>query len=115
MNASTANRLARWVLFATALASFYLFIEAIHFGTGSIHATVASWMAGDPAPVPVDWTGLLSSAFLFPLTYLLSPLLLGTVHGLWDSAIVAYPGLLVALTLFAIGADRQRRERREDA
>ena len=115
MNASTANRLARWVLFATALASFYLFIEAVHFGSGSIHATIASWMAGSPPPVPVDWIGLLSSAFLFPLTYLLSPLLLGTVHGLWGSAIVAYPGILLAVTLFAIGAAGQRRQPRNEA
>ena len=109
MNALTAGRLARWVLFVTALTSFYLFVEAVHFETGSIRSTIASWMSGQPAPAPVDWIGLLSSAFLFPLTYLLSPLLLGTVHGLWASAMVAYPGLLIALTLFAIAAVRQQR------
>lgn len=113
MNASTAYRMARWVLFASALASFYLFVEAVHFGTGSIHATVASWVAGNPPPMPVDWIGLLSSAFLFPMTYLLSPLLLGTVHGLWGSAMVAYPGLLVAVVLFALGAGRRRQQHRD--
>ena len=108
MNALTAGRLGRWVLFVTALASFYLFVEAVHFETGSIHTTIATWMSGQPAPAPVDWIGLLSSAFLFPLTYLLSPLLLGTVHGLWASAMVAYPGLFIALTLFAVAAARRR-------
>lgn len=113
MNASMANRLARWALFASALASFYLFVEAVHFDTASVPATLASWIAGDPQPAPVDWIGLLSSAFLFPMTYLISPLLLGTVHGLWASAMVAYPGMLVAVCLFALGADRRRHDPRE--
>ncbi len=113
MNASTANRWARRVLLATALVSFYLFLEAVHFDAASILGTLALWASGQPLPAPVDWIGMLSSAFLFPMTYLLAPLLLGTVHGEWASALVAYPGLIVAVALFAIAADRNRRDRQQ--
>ena len=107
MTATAAFRIARWVLFVTAGASFYFFVEAVHFQSGSVFGVLGAWLSGQAPAVPVDWTGLLSSAFLFPMTYALSPLLLGTVHGIWSSAAIAYPGMAAALVFFAIGARRR--------